>query len=213
MKEILNFNGLYHSFLLGIQLEKPMDDAVQFKEKIGKYVTNIGILLVTMLILYVSYTTFYVEPLRKKIIGNQAPRFITTDIHKNKFVFDNQVGKKIILLNFWATWCHTCQEEMPYLNDLQNSFDQSDFVIYGVLEDLQPNISKVREAYFRFSAHVTVDFPIIVDMTNEIAELYGTHKLPESYLIDYGGNVFYKHEGPITPDDLDFFKSMIKQIM
>ncbi|MBU0506862.1 MAG: TlpA disulfide reductase family protein [bacterium] len=190
-----------------------MHDAIQFKEKIGKYVTNLGIILVTMLILYVSYVTFYAAPLKKKMLGNQAPRFITTDIHENKFVFDNQVGTKIILLNFWATWCHTCQEEMPYLNDLQNSFAQSDFVIYGILEDLQPNISAVREAFFKYTAHVPVDFPIIVDSTNEIAELYGTHKLPESYLIDYGGNVFYKHEGPITADDIEFIKSMIKQIM
>ena len=88
---------------------------------------------------------------------------------------------KVVVLNFWATWCAPCVEEIPSLNQLQRDMPQ--LAIVGVSIDQNAN------AYRQFLADHRIDFTTIRDPDRRISTLYGTQQFPESYVIDREGHV------------------------
>ena len=98
---------------------------------------------------------------------------------------------KLVLVNFWATWCPPCREEMPSLGRLAQQFDGASFEIVAVSvdEDGWPAIDK-------FLAKPKTPYRVALDAGGSISQSYGTTKLPESYLVDRDGHVRLKFVGP-----------------
>ncbi|EKD52030.1 MAG: Alkyl hydroperoxide reductase/ Thiol specific antioxidant/ Mal allergen [uncultured bacterium] len=190
-----------------------MQDNINLKFKLDKIVTKVGLAVLALFIIYISYTTLYSNPMKKKLLGNLAPIFQTTSINKTPFNLSDVVGKKVILLNFWASWCPPCRDEVINLNQIGLRVDSPHFAIVALMEDTQPTIEKAREAYSNFNAANPINYPVYVDSDNSIADLYGVKKLPETFIIDLGGNILYRHSGPIEDKDRDMFVAMIQQIM
>lgn len=168
------------------------------------------ILLFTSLLLglYIFYVSLFPTP-SQTVVGKRAPLFQAEYPGKPKFELKDQIGKKVILINIWATWCETCREEIPLLNNMIRSLDPNKFILVSLMEDDASSNEVKLKILNRFRNKIPIEFPVYFDKDGMIADTYGTYKLPESYLIDLSGKVTYKHTGPITKWDK---KDLLKKI-
>ena len=97
---------------------------------------------------------------------------------------------KVVVLNFWATWCPPCVEETPSLNQLQAKIAPQGGMVLGVSVDEDP------DAYQNFLHQYQVAFPTFRDPTKKIALDYGTSMYPDTYVIDRSGRIARKFVGP-----------------
>lgn len=111
--------------------------------------------------------------------GSPAPPFtVTTD--NGKQISVASFGGKVLVLNFWATWCAPCVEEIPSLNAMQQRFAQQGVVVMAV------SIDKNQRKYRAFLDRIHVSFNTARDSAAEISEHYGTFQYPETYIIKDG---------------------------
>ena len=97
---------------------------------------------------------------------------------------------KAVLVNFWATWCPPCREEMPSLTKLAQQFDPGTFEILAV------SVDDGWEPVDKFLAQPKTPFRVALDEGAKISRTYGTTKFPESYLLDKDGKLRLKFVGP-----------------
>lgn len=115
------------------------------------------------------------------------------------------VGQKVILLDFWATFCDPCLLAMPHLNDLYKKYEDQGFVILGVNIDGPESLSRVRSEVRKMG----LDFPILLDPETHALALYNPKtSAPFSLLIDREGNIVKKKEG-FTPSDVPTLEKAI----
>ena len=118
--------------------------------------------------------------------GDKAPNFtITAD--NGKTVAAHDFGGKLLLLNFWATWCPPCVEEIPGLNEMARQLGPQGLVILGV------SVDKDATAYKQFLQKSPLAYLTARDPEEKINLSYGTIQYPESYLIDRNGRVVEKY--------------------
>ena len=97
---------------------------------------------------------------------------------------------KLVLVNFWATWCPPCREEMPSLTRLAQQFDP------GTFEVLAVSVDEGWAPIDKFLASPKTPFKVVLDEGAKTSRTYGTTKFPESYLVDRDGKVKLKFIGP-----------------
>ncbi len=134
-------------------------------------------------------------------IGSTAPDFTITDGQQN--VTLSQLRGKPVVLNFWATWCPPCVEEMPSLLTLHKELGDQ-VTILAVSEDADD------AALRQFIRDHEVDLLTVRDTHNN-NEVYGTFKFPETYIIDRNGKVVRKFIGATnwtSPDIIDYLKKL-----
>lgn len=112
-----------------------------------------------------------------------APSFVLTDLHGVETGVADLKGK-VILLNFWATWCEPCRKEMPDLETLWRTYRDRGLVVLAVSED-GGDIRSVT----RFVAKHRLSYPVLVDNDGKLASRYQVSGLPVTYLIDRQGNI------------------------
>jgi thiol-disulfide isomerase/thioredoxin len=98
---------------------------------------------------------------------------------------------KVVLLNFWATWCVSCRTEMPGMETLYRKYRNEGFEVVAVNMDVLSTAGVEK-----FVEEVAVTFPIALDPSWSTARTYGVVGLPTSYLIDRDGNVVAREVGP-----------------
>jgi peroxiredoxin len=126
--------------------------------------------------------------------GDSAPGFsITTD--SGKKITRSDFGGKLLVLNFWATWCPPCIEEMPSLHRFAQEMEKSGVVVLGV------SIDKSEQNYKRFLQQNRPAFETARDPEANIAAEYGTFKWPETYVIGKDGKVLQKYIGQVEWTD------------
>ena len=114
--------------------------------------------------------------------GDLAPEFrIVTD--SGKTVTRTDFGGRILVLNFWASWCAPCVEEIPSLQAFQKTLASDGVVVLGVSIDANEKL------YHRFLDRFKVTFPTARDPEANISASYGTFQIPETYIIDNSGKV------------------------
>jgi cytochrome c biogenesis protein CcmG, thiol:disulfide interchange protein DsbE len=120
--------------------------------------------------------------------GDTAPEFsIRTD--SGKTVTPRDFGGKLLIVNFWATWCQPCVQEVPSLDQLQRELGPKGLVVLGV------SVDKDENAYKEFLDRFRVSYLTTRDPGQVINTKYGTIQYPESYLIDRSGKVVEKVVG------------------
>lgn len=139
--------------------------------------------------------------------GDTAPKFLVTTDSGTK-ISPKDFGGKVLLLNFWATWCGTCVEEVPSLNGLQKQLAGSGLVVLGV------SVDRNEAAYKKFLKRFNIAFQSVRDPEEDISASYGTYKIPETYLIDSNGKVLQKYIGPpqrgwTDPEIVNYLKSLL----
>ena len=117
--------------------------------------------------------------------GDTAPPFsITTDAGRT--ITRDQFGGKLLVLNFWASWCEPCLVELPSLDAFQRQFAGQGVVVLGV------SIDRNEKLYHKFLERAHVSFQTAFDPEANISAGYGTFQVPETYLIDRHGKVLEK---------------------
>ena len=122
-------------------------------------------------------------------IGNSAPDFELTDVYDLRtYKLSDQLGK-VVLVNFWASWCVPCQMEMPELESLWTRYGSQGLVILGVNVDTSASDAR------GFLDSVPVSFPVLWDERGVAQERYRVTALPRTVLVDRRGQVRARFDG------------------
>lgn len=136
-------------------------------------------------------------------IGSQAPDFTVQDSdHK---ITLSQFRGKVVVLNFWATWCPPCIEETPSLVRMTARMKDKGVVVLAVSIDADD------AAYHRFLKDYSVNMITVRDEARKASDLYGTFGWPESYIIDRNGVIRRKFIGPVewnSPEIIDYLSKL-----
>ncbi len=117
-----------------------------------------------------------------------APRFLSMTLQGKKIGNDDLKGK-LVVLNFWATWCPPCRLEMPSMERLYQEFKGQGLEVVAI------NFMEREKAITSFLKENGFSFPVLLDKKGEIARKYGVHGLPVTYLIARNGNLLAKSMG------------------
>jgi len=145
----------------------------------------------------------YYSGSRPPRIGIPAPDFTVQDADRKVEIRDFR--GKIVLLNFWATWCAPCVEEMPSLMQLQQRMKDKGVTVVAVSVDVDS------DAYHSFLKDHNIDLLTVRDPDQKANNLYGTFKFPETYIIDRNGIVRRKFIGAVDwsqPEIVDFLTKL-----
>jgi cytochrome c biogenesis protein CcmG, thiol:disulfide interchange protein DsbE len=136
-------------------------------------------------------------------VGSPAKDFSVQD--SDRTVTLNQFKGQIVVLNFWATWCPPCVEELPSLMIMQERMRKRGVVVLGVSIDVDG------DAYHRFLKLHGINFLTVRDPEQKVAGMYGTSGWPETYIIDRQGVMRRKFVGPVDwnePEIVDFLDKL-----
>ncbi len=95
----------------------------------------------------------------------------------------------VVMINFWATWCGPCRQEMPLLDELYDRYQRVGFNLLGV------NIDDDSSRAMKMVADLGVSFPVLFDARKEVSKLYQVNAMPVTVLVDRDGNVRHVHHG------------------
>ena len=136
-------------------------------------------------------------------IGTAAPDFTVQDSdHK---VTLSELRGKVVVLNFWATWCPPCIEETPALLQMSQKLRDKGVVVLAISVDADG------DAYHKFIKDRNIDFLTVRDPDEKTSNLYGSFKWPETYIIDRDGVVRRKFIGAVewtSPEVMDYLTKL-----
>ena len=124
-----------------------------------------------------------------EVARHAAPGFTIENLRGGDSSLADYEGK-IVLLNFWATWCMPCRAEMPGMETLWQNYREQDFVVVAVSND---EGSKKRVE--TFTKLLDLSFPVLLDPEGEVNDLYKVSNMPTSFLIDRNGKIISRIVG------------------
>lgn len=125
-----------------------------------------------------------------KWTGGKTPALKLADAGGREIALSELRGK-IVVVNFWATWCEPCREEMPSLERLRNQLTDKRFEVVAV------NVGEAPERVARFTRDVPVSFPIVYDREGAAAKAWKVRGYPTSFVIDPDGRIRYYFVGEL----------------
>lgn len=152
----------------------------------AKYWIIVFISAFVLITIWSLFKDFYPGPKQ----GNKAPSFSLPN-RSNKKMSLNDFHDKLILLNFWATWCGPCVEEIDSLEKLYQKLKNRNFEVVAV--SLDEDGWKAIDAFLKKKP---VTFTVLLDESFSVAQSYGTYRVPESFLINKNGEIIEKIVGP-----------------
>jgi len=128
---------------------------------------------------------------------NLAPDF-TLASNKGGNIQLADLRGKVVMLNFWASWCGPCREEMPLLDQLHQRYQSQGFLLLGVNTD-----ADVAQAN-QLLEDIPVDFPVVYDTSGQVSDAYGVDAMPTTLVIDREGKVRFQHRGYSPGDEIEY---------
>jgi peroxiredoxin len=122
--------------------------------------------------------------------GAKAPDFSLPTLDGQGRIQLSDLRGHVVLVNFWATWCKPCEDEMPSMERLYRRLHKQGFEILAVSVDEDPALVE------SFRERLSISFPIVLDGRQVVSGLYQTTGFPESLLIDESGKVVERYVGP-----------------
>lgn len=119
----------------------------------------------------------------------------------------SELRGKIVILNLWATWCPPCREEMPHMQSFYEKHQEEVEILAVNLTSLDHGLEKVAQ----FATEYELTFPILLDQTGEVGELYEAFTIPTSYIIDKEGKIFQKIVGPMDEEFMEELVTALKE--
>lgn len=113
---------------------------------------------------------------------------------------------KVVIVDFWATWCAPCRESMPELEKLYKKYAAQGLAVVGVSVDKEPGVIKP------FLEKLQVTFPIVHDAAHSVADKFAPPRMPSSYVIDRKGVVRYVHGG-FHPGDAAALEKELQELL
>lgn len=142
-------------------------------------------------------------------IGSTAQDFTTRDTTGATYRLSDHIGKEVILIDFWATWCVPCLEEMPHLERMQDKYKSKGFAVVAVSMDGPETIADVPA----FARRNNMNFAVLLDEDSSIASIYNPRKsAPLSVIIDRAGHISAVREGFVAGDEQFVEKDVLKAL-
>lgn len=138
-------------------------------------------------------------------VGQVAPDFTLVDRQGKTWTLSELKGQ-VVFINFWATWCPPCVEEMPSMQRLYSLLPNDKFKMLAILNNDDPK----RADLFAKKRNITI--PILDDQANKIAPKYGLTGVPETYIVDKNGIIREKFIGPAPWDSPGSVQMLMKYI-
>jgi peroxiredoxin len=132
----------------------------------------------------------------KKVLQdiNKAPDFTLQALNVSSYTLSKMDGK-VVLINFWATWCGPCRMEIPEFNELYKSYHEKGLEILGI------SVSDNKKQLKNFTKSFAVDYPLLYgsarDMNNIMKDYGGVYAVPSSFLIGKEGSIIWSYPGAI----------------
>jgi thiol-disulfide isomerase/thioredoxin len=141
-------------------------------------------------------------------LTGQSPPDFTLPTLDGGFITLSGLKGKVVMINFWTTWCPPCREEMPSLERLYRHYKYEDFALLAV--DIMENPETVK----KFAKKYNLSFPILLDKTGDVAVKYSANAIPTTYIINKKGKTVGKAIGPRKWDGdhaKDLFQELLKE--
>lgn len=131
------------------------------------------------------------------------------------FTLKNEAGEnirlaeqrgKVVMLNFWASWCGPCRKEMPLLDEMHKRYGKAGFVLYGV------NVEQDATAAKKLLKELGVSLPVLYDPESKASKLYKVDAMPTTVMIDKNGEVRYVNRGYKAGDE-DKYREQIRELI
>lgn len=120
--------------------------------------------------------------------GSSAPDFALRSLAGENFRLSEHLGD-VVILNFWATWCGSCRQEMPLLDEIYLKYRRAGLVVLSV------NIDEDAEPAAEMAKTLGVSYPVLLDQRKDVAKAFAIGNLPVTVLIDRAGVVRYVSDG------------------
>ena len=134
-----------------------------------------------------------------------APDFALKSTQGNNLRLSEHRGE-VILLNFWASYCGPCRQEMPLLDVLQKRYNKLGFSVIGVNVEEDPALAE------KFLKETPVTFPVLLDDKHSVSASYNQDSMPMTVIIDRDGNIRYLHRG-YRPGFEQDYEQQIKELI
>lgn len=138
-------------------------------------------------------------------VSGPAPNFTLKSLSGKNLKLSEMTGN-VVLINFWASWCGPCRQEMPLLNALHNKYEPLGFTVLGV------NVEEQVDSARGFISDYPVDFPVLLDNKNRVSKLYNVIAMPTTVVVDRDGNMRFLHKG-YKPGDEKEYRKMVKKLI
>jgi peroxiredoxin len=158
-----------------------------------------GLLLASIVVLVQPIPVIAAE------VGKSAPDFTLKSLSGKNLKLSEMTGN-VVLINFWASGCGPCREEMPLLNALHNKYEPLGFTVLGV------NVEEDLKGAKGFLKNFPVDFPVLLDNTNQVSKQYKVIAMPTTVVVDRDGNMRYLHQGYKSGDEAKY-RQMVKTLV
>ncbi|HTW74753.1 MAG TPA: TlpA disulfide reductase family protein [Steroidobacteraceae bacterium] len=133
--------------------------------------------------------------------GAVAPNFVLNS-SSGKPVSLSDLKGQVVLINFWASWCGPCRQEMPILDQLYRSYQAAGFTLLGV--NVEPNAADAD----KFLKDTPVSFPILFDPKSTVSNLYQVSGMPSTIIVDRDGRIRYVHHGYKPGDEGEYLNQI-----
>ena len=134
-----------------------------------------------------------------------APDFTLRSMSGSNLRLKEQRGN-VVMINFWATWCGPCRQEMPHLNKLHDKYSPAGFVLLGV------NVDEDTRYAAEVAKKLGIRFPVLLDTDKAISRLYDLSTMPSTVLIDRDGKVRYVHRGYLAGYE-EIYDKQIRELL
>jgi peroxiredoxin len=114
----------------------------------------------------------------------------------------DQLKGQVVMINFWASWCGPCRQEMPLLDQMHKRYSSLGFTLLGV------NVEANTKDAERWLADVPVSFPVLFDKESKVSKMYDVSAMPSTVFIDRNGNVRYLHRGYKPGDESEYLNQI-----
>jgi peroxiredoxin len=138
-------------------------------------------------------------------VGKMAPDFTLVDRQGKTWTL-SQLKGQVVFINFWATWCPPCREEMPSMQRLYTIVPKDAFTMLAVLENDEPARADA------FAAKAGLTMPILVDQDKKVWPIYGLTGVPETFIVDKKGVLREKFIGPAQWDSPQYLQMLGKYL-
>lgn len=155
--------------------------------------SKLTITLVSIIILIVTFGIVWLQSAKYEplTVGKEAPDFSLPNLEEKTVRLSDYRGK-VVFLNFWATWCKPCREEMPSMDVLYKNFEREGLVVLAVSIDRVTTKKDIPP----FISSMNLTFPVLVDSWGQTDKRYKLMGVPETYIIDQQGILREKIIGP-----------------
>jgi peroxiredoxin len=138
-------------------------------------------------------------------LQDQAPDFTLKSLEGSNLRLEEYRGQ-VVLINFWASWCGPCRQEMPLLDRLHQRYLDTGFAVLGI------NVEGEEAPARNLIDRIPVTFPVLIDQEQRVSELYELEAMPSTVVVDRDGVVRYIHRG-YKPGDEAKYIEVVKELI